>query len=288
MRVAGQQVFDLRQCLLGLVAAMQDHGVVLARGVETGGQFEAARQQVQRILVAAHAGGDFGEHADRRHIGGRLFQMLAQQRLRLRDAAFGERHGGAHQARVVGGMQHVPGVGGIGRVLLAGRHQMVAEFAPGLRQIGLQRDRAAQRGDRLFAPAEPTQHHAQVELQRRPGRLRRRQRKQDVERGLGIVLAQARGGQQAQRERMGADRLQDLVELLHRQRGVALQQPLRVRQRLLQRAAGRYRDHAWPRCGNGSGPRGAVGRGGDSSTAPGMDGSGFSRVSPQSTTESGR
>jgi hypothetical protein len=79
--IAGQQVFDLGQCVLRTVAAMQDHGVVLARGMEARCQLQAALEQAGSILVAANSRGDLGEHADRGDVGRRALQPGAQQRL---------------------------------------------------------------------------------------------------------------------------------------------------------------------------------------------------------------
>ena len=217
---------------------MQDLGVVLARGIETGRQLQAALQQVQRILVAAQPGGDLGEHADRRHVGRRLLQVSAQQRLGLGNTVLDQRDGGGQQLRVAGGMAHVVGVGGVGGLLLAGGHEVVAERAPCLRQVGLQRHRAAQRVDRLLAAPVMAQRQAEVEMGERPVRLAPGQRLEDLERALRIALPDPCRRQQPQRGGVVRGHLEDLRRLFAGQGRVALQQALRMGQRLLQRADG--------------------------------------------------
>jgi hypothetical protein len=142
---------------------------------------------MQGILVATQPRGNLGEHADRRHVGGRLLQLFAQARLGLGNAVPGQCDGGGHQLRIAGGMAHVADVGRAGRRRLACRQQVVAERAPGLRQVGLQRHRAAQRPDGFRRAPAACQDQPKVEMDRRGVRLRPRQRHQDGERAGQVV-----------------------------------------------------------------------------------------------------
>jgi hypothetical protein len=181
---------------------------------------------------------DLGEHADRRHVGRRLLQVLAQQGLGFGDAVLDQRDGGSQQARVARGVTHVTGVRRGRCILFVGRHQMVAKRTPGLRQIGLQRHRTVQRLDRFLPAPAAAQRQPQVEMDHGPVRLGLRQGTEDVERALHVSLQRARGGLQLQRGRMTRGHLQNLVELFDCQCRIPLQQACRVGQSLFQRSAG--------------------------------------------------
>ena len=65
---------------------------------------------------------------------------------------------------------------------VAGGGEVIAEREPRLRQVGLERDRAAQRRERLVAAAEPPQRDAQLQVGPRRVRLRDGKRFEDLER----------------------------------------------------------------------------------------------------------
>ena len=98
--IAGQQVFDLGQRVLRTIAAVQDHGVVLARGMEARGQLQAALEQAGGILVTAYPGGDLGQHADRGDIGRHALQPGAQQRLGAGNVVLDQGSAGCEQDRI--------------------------------------------------------------------------------------------------------------------------------------------------------------------------------------------
>ena len=237
-RIGCQQMLDLDQRLLRPVAAMQDQRVILPRCLEAGGQLQAALEQMQGVLVATQPGSDFGEHADRGNVSRRLLQVFAQQGLGRGDAVLDQGDGGSQQARVAGGVTHMAPVRRVGRLLFAGRHQVIAKRAPGLRQIGLQRHRATQRLDRFLPAPAMAKRQPQVEMDHGPVRLGLRQRNEDVERALHVPLQRACSGQQLQCSRMTRSHLQDLVELLDCQQRISLQQAFRVGHGLFQRADG--------------------------------------------------
>ena len=98
--VLGQQPFDLGQRLLRAIAAVQDHGVVLARRMEARRQLQATLEQVGGVLVAPDPRRDFGQHPDRGDIGGRTPQPAAQQRLGMGNVVVDEGAARLEQDRV--------------------------------------------------------------------------------------------------------------------------------------------------------------------------------------------
>ena len=223
-RVDGQQGFDFRQGLHRLVAAMQDQRVVLARGVEARCEFQATREQVLGILVAAQARGDFGEHADRGHVGRRPLQLFAQQYFRIRDAVFVQRGGSSEQARVARGKADVACISGVGAFAVAGRHEVVAEREPGFRQVGLERDRAPQRGAGFVAAFGACQRDAELEVGHGRMGLRERERRQDFEGAPDLAARAMRCAEQQQGHGVVADGLDDLRSLLAGERRIGREQ----------------------------------------------------------------
>ena len=67
--LGGEQALDHRQGAGGVVVPVQQHRVVEQRGGEVRRELEAALEQLEGVVVAAEARRDFGEHADRRHVG---------------------------------------------------------------------------------------------------------------------------------------------------------------------------------------------------------------------------
>ena len=92
-RVDGEQALDFGEGGRGLVAPVQQDGELVARGHEARRELEGALEQVLRVVVAADAHGDLGEHADRRHVGRGLVQVRLEKLLGLRDvvAVHGDR-----------------------------------------------------------------------------------------------------------------------------------------------------------------------------------------------------
>ena len=132
-RLIAQQAFERRDRLDGLVRAMQDDRVVVPRLAESGGEFEAAREQILRVLDAVDAYGEFGEHADRDDVGRRLAQLRAQTCFGFRDAVRGERGRGVHQRRIVDAVADVFEIGVARGRRIARGEQAVAEPPPHLR-----------------------------------------------------------------------------------------------------------------------------------------------------------
>ena len=71
--VQGQDRIQFGQGLLDPVLAMQDHGQIRPGSGKARGQIKRAPQQVLSIAIAANPSGQFGQHADRRDIGGNGF-----------------------------------------------------------------------------------------------------------------------------------------------------------------------------------------------------------------------
>ena len=226
-----QQGIDFGKRLRGLVGPVQDEGVVLARGMESRGQLQAARQQALGILVAAQADRHFGEHADCRDIGRSLLQALAQQCLSLDQAILAERRGRAQHVRVTRRIAHMVGIRRIGTVGVVQGHELIAKREPGLGQIGFQLDCTQQ--CRLCLPGLPGRPQGESELQVGDGpvRLRQRQRAQDLQCPCGIAAHAMRCSKQEHRLGMRADGLDDFTGLLAGELGIARQQPRGVGKR---------------------------------------------------------
>ena len=77
-RLGLEQSVDLRQRRGMITLTVQSHGVVLTSAVEVRRELQTPRQQILGVGVAADAGGDLGEHAQRRDIGGMLVQVPPQ------------------------------------------------------------------------------------------------------------------------------------------------------------------------------------------------------------------
>ena len=152
-----QQRLDLGQGLGRLVRPLQHLRIVLARFAEARRELDATREQGLRILVASEARGQLPQHAQRHDVGRRALEVLAQALLGLRQAIGRERVGRGEQLRVSHGVPDVRRVRGVGAGLVADRTEVVGQQQPGLGQRGLERERAAERRDRLVAPSRERQ-----------------------------------------------------------------------------------------------------------------------------------
>ncbi len=197
-----QQLVELGEAPRRFVAAVQQEGVVVARGREAGRELQAALEERDRVVAASAARRDLGEHADRRHVGRRLHQVRLQEPLGARKVVLHHRRRGLDQRGVPVRVADVPEVRGVRRLGVADGHQVVAEEAPGLGVVGAQVDGAAERLDRLVAPA-----------------------------AAGERLRKQEGG-----GRMAGHDLQDFARLLGGEFRAHLQQPPRVLHRDVQRA----------------------------------------------------
>ncbi len=159
--------------------------------------------------------------------------MLAQPCFGLRDAVLGQRNGSIHQEWIARGIAHVIGIGSIGGLLFAGCREMVAERAPGLWQVMLQRHRVAQRLYRFLPAPTTAQRNPQIKMHQGPVGLGPSQRLEDVKRACYIALRRPRCSQQAQGGRVTFGYIENLGELLYRQHGIAVQQACGVDKRLL-------------------------------------------------------
>ena len=77
-RVLRQQPVDLTQRRRRLGLAMQDQRVILPCSREPRGQFQRSGQQHFGVPVSAEAGGNLRKHSDRRHVGRKALQVVAQ------------------------------------------------------------------------------------------------------------------------------------------------------------------------------------------------------------------
>ena len=152
-RVCGEQPLDLCEGLSRLVVAMQQHRTRVAGRLEIGRKFQATVEQVscRSVLPAAHR--DLGQHADRRHVGRYLPEVVFQQPLGAWHVVGQHRCGRLPQRWVVRSALHVPGVGSIGFCRLTDRHQMIGEHAPGLGVGRLEAQQFPQRLDGRLALA---------------------------------------------------------------------------------------------------------------------------------------
>ena len=146
-RIGTKQPLQLGERLLRLVHAIQHDRVVVARGVESGCEFQAALEQALGIFGTVQPHRHFGKHADGDHIGRRLLQLLAQARFGFRNAVVVERRGRGHEDRVVDGVMHMAEVGGSGGLAISADIQMVGKDAPDLRLFRRTCGRLAQRGN---------------------------------------------------------------------------------------------------------------------------------------------
>ncbi len=163
-----EKLIDLLKRLFVLVLAMQDGGVVAARGSEAGGQFEAAFQQVLCVLIALQPRRNFREHADGGDVGGVLFQVLAEERFGFGDVVVVQSYRGLHEVRILRGVADLLGVGRIGACGVAGDGEVVREGAPGVGDFGVEFQRVLERADGGVALPRCAQCEAQFEVSGRP------------------------------------------------------------------------------------------------------------------------
>ncbi len=169
-RVFGQQALDVGQRRLGLVLAMQHDRQVVPRAGEARGQLQAVRQQRLGVAVAADAGGELGQHADRRDVGRRGLQVGLDQPLGLAQPLVAQRPRRRHQRRIAHRGADVLRVGRVGAGRVAGQPQLVGQRAPGARQLRIQRHRAPQRRGRRRALPGGAERQRQLVLRRRGAR----------------------------------------------------------------------------------------------------------------------
>ena len=227
----------LQQCLqffqrFGVaVVAVEHHGIVLARGIETRCAFQRALQQQRRLVIATEPDGQLGEHAHCRHIAGLPFQTPPQHGLRIRQTVLCQCRRRRHQFRVVPAVMQMLQIGVIGTILVPCGETQLGQGQPGTRQPWLQTDRAIDRTDGDFALAHADA--GDTELQPRPRRL-----------GLGTGQGiQHRGGmceialgigchsEQQHRARVRRHRREDFACLFGGERRICLQQAQRMGQR---------------------------------------------------------
>ncbi len=75
--VRGQEELDLGDRRRELRLLLQDDSEVVPGGEEARREFEAAGKQLLRVAVTADSRTHFSEHANRRHVGRVLFQVIA-------------------------------------------------------------------------------------------------------------------------------------------------------------------------------------------------------------------
>ena len=213
---------------------MQDEGVVLARGMESRGQLQAARQQALGILVAAQADRHLGEHADCRDIGRGLMQSLAQQCLSLDQTVLAERGRRPQHVRVARRIAHMVGIRRIGTVGIVQGHELIAQREPCLGQIGFQCDRTQQRRLCLIGLPGRPQGESELQVCDGPVRLRQRQRAQDFQCPGGVAAHAMRGSKQEHGHRVRADGLDDFTGLFAGELGIARQQPRGMLERCIE------------------------------------------------------
>ncbi len=233
-RFGREQLVDLRERFHRLVVPVQDDGKIVPRRLEAWRQFEAAREQVLGVAVAADAGGDLGQHADRRHVGRKLLQVIAQQRLGHGDAAFGQRERRFQQARIVRGVADVLGIRLVRTRGIAHGEEVIAQRPPGIGHRGLQADGLAQHGHGFLAMAGVTERKPQFAMRGTGAGLGGHERPQDLERPGRIPRAPVRHAQQQCRRRVVGHRSQDLARLLGGESWRGREQLLGVRQRHVQ------------------------------------------------------
>ena len=151
--VGGEQPLDLGEGLGRLVVAMQQHRARVAGRLEPGREFEATVEQVAGCPVLAAAHRDLRQHADGRHIGRYLLEVVLEQPLGARHVVGQHRRCGLSQRGAACGALYVAGVRGIGFCRFADRHQVIAEHAPGLAVGRLKAQQAPQRLDGRLALA---------------------------------------------------------------------------------------------------------------------------------------
>ena len=230
--VFGQQALDVGQRRLGLVLAMQHDRQIVPGAREARGQLQAVRQQRLGVAVAADAGGELGQHADRRDVGRRGLQMGFDQPLGLAQPLVAQRPRRRHQRRIAHRGADVLRVGRVGAGGVSGQPQLVGQRAPGARQLRVQRHRAPQRRGRRRAVPCHSQRQRQFVLRRRRARLGQAERPQHFARACRISAPPSRRAQQQPRLGISRRRLEDLSRLRLGQRRLAGQQPRPVRQRL--------------------------------------------------------
>ena len=132
------------------------------------GELEATREQFQRLVVAAEARGEFGQHADRGDIVRHVPESNAQLFFGFGQAVFEQRLANRQHRRVLRRLPHVAQVGRVGAGGVAVRAQRIGQRQPCARRFGLLRGRPAQSRDRLVVAPEPGQRAAEIPMRLRP------------------------------------------------------------------------------------------------------------------------
>ena len=217
---------------------MQQHRTRVAGRLESGRKFQATVEQVscRSVLPAAHR--DLGQHADRRHVGRHLPQVVLQHPLSARHVVGQHRCGRLSQRRVVRGALDVPGIRVIGFRRLTDRHQVIGEHAPGLGVGRLKAQQFPQRLDGRLALAAQRERQCMLVSCRGPVRLRLQQRLEQGERRSGIASATSRSGLQQPRRWVARMHGEDLASLLERECGILVEQAQGLRHRDLEGAGG--------------------------------------------------
>ena len=226
-----EQSLDLRQRRGMITLAVQSHGVVLTGAVEVRREFQTPRQQVLGVVVAADAGGDLGEHAQRGDVGGMLVQVPPQQCFGFGNAVLAQRRAGGEEARVACGCLEEARARRLGASIIADRPQVIGERAPGIRQIRVEFDGTLEFGDGLVATTERPECHAMLVARGGPARLTKHQRCEQCLRRGGIAAEALRDRQDQKCIGVSGRRLEDLVCLFGGERRVAIEQPRGVRER---------------------------------------------------------
>ena len=170
-RIVGEQGFELGQRRLRLLFAVQHQRVVLARLAEPGRELQATFEQMQRVFAAPDPHRQFGEHADRGDIGRVLLQPVAEQRFGIGQTIVGQGFGRLQHARVARRMTDVGHVRGVGAFGIADAAQVVGQGQPGLRQGGIERECAPQRGDGVVATTGAAERQPEFAVHLRRTRL---------------------------------------------------------------------------------------------------------------------
>ena len=170
-RLDRQQRLDFGKRLLVLAGAIEHLHVGLSRGMKARCQFKAAREQLLRIVIATRFHREFGQHADRGHIGWGLFQTLVQQRFGLGYAVVLQCCRSLKQFGIVRRELDVTGIGGVDCLCIAHRSEMGAQHEPCLRKIGLQCDRVSKRCHCTLTVTGTTQRNSEFEVCHRPMRV---------------------------------------------------------------------------------------------------------------------
>ena len=175
-------------------------------------------------------------HPQRGDICGKALQVSSEARLGDREIVRDESSRGLQQPRIVRRGLDVAGTREICASQIAGGIELIGEQTPAIGEVGLERNGAAQRRDRLGAASGLPERRSKLQVYRRRPRLFPRQGFEHLERRLQLTGEALRCAEDEARAWLARERPQNLTGLFRGQRRALLEQSPGVRERKINRS----------------------------------------------------